>query len=138
VLSQEEGVAGTSFGATAKNFGTCHVLFQFDAGDNKSAATGDDGTVSVDLTLRADATAGWYRVIATCPGAPSKTAEFKVDASEDLTLTLSPDQGGPGTSFTATATGADSCSEISFQWDNEPPQSSTTATHDFEVPLEHA
>jgi hypothetical protein len=96
------------------------MSFQWDDGTPRKAAV-VAGSASVDLAVPDDAKTGEHNVTASCEGAHA-TATFTVVATHTPTLTLAPEQGNPGISFTATATGFGVCRAMSFQWDNQPPQ----------------
>jgi hypothetical protein len=142
-LSPSQGSPGTWFKATATGFDGCldsatspreqaaatgspTIYFQWDGGAPK-VTTVDAGSASIVLTVPEDAELGAHTVTASCAGGPEATAEFTVRPAEEPALTLAPDQGGPGTSFTATATGFAPCLEgwygggphtMSFYWDD--------------------
>ena len=114
-LSPDHGDAGTSFTATATGFDGCRsVTFQWDGswlGDAFVVIDSGMGFFNIPAGVRP----GEHKVTASC-GDQDATAWFTVN--DMSALTLEPDNGAPGTSFTATATGFAACGTVSFQWDD--------------------
>ncbi len=133
-LAPEQGGPGMSFTATAMDFGVCRAMsFQWDHQPPQHSIAGID-SVAVDLAVPNDAWTGAHTVTATC-GAARAEATFTVVATGKPTLTLAPEQGGPGMSFTATAMDFGVCRAMSFQWDDQPPQHSIAGADTVAVDL---
>ena len=145
-LAPDQGGPGTEVTATFMfdmGFGNCLAnwrtgWFRWDDQPLQPSSV-DLNSLSVTFEVPADASTGPHTVTATCVDARAE-APFTVVATEPPTLTLSPEQGGPGTSFTASATGFESCHPMSFQWDDQPLQPSSAETDNltfnFTVPAE--
>jgi hypothetical protein len=157
-LSTTQGTPGTSFTATATGAEACDRLpaavaestgVKFDAPFSQQHLAAGSDSVSVTFTVPENATPGTYEVTASCsgPGNAKDSATFTV--TEQPGLTLSPPQGTPGqTRVTATPKGVDAClgggssvsQTMSWQWDEQPLQTSTTggdgSTVTFVVPAD--
>ena len=129
-LAPAKGDPGTSFTATAADFGACRtVSFQW---DDTPLGPGNDGLVG-NFVVPNDASTGEHKVTATCGGLEAP-ATFTVVAAPKPTLTLNTAKGARGSQLMASGTGF-ACGDDSVEllWDGEVLGKAQAGT--FTVPL---